>query len=208
MDEINAQMLSSKIPKIRALTLLARGGQKIVYSGFHEEHGKVAVKLIVGAQPDRRIMREIEVATACQLPNTAALYKWGTIDSESGSILFIVEEFIEGDTLRQELLNRGRLPLETVLELIGTLLDTAVAMEREGIVHRDVKPENIMMCPDGRFRLLDFGIARRCNWCGIYIEEAGPAMRRVRLGKEAWYVRVDVEPADGLCAQCTYEEGS
>ena len=50
--------------------------------------------------------------------------------------------------------------------------------------------------------------ARRCNWCGIYIEEAGPAMRRVRLGKEAWYVRVDVEPAEGLCRQCTWENVS
>jgi len=160
MNEINTQLVLSKIAKLHDLTPLGRGGQKIVFSGFHEDHNKVVVKLIISSQPDQRVLREIEVMTECSIPNTAMLYEWGTFDSVSGPVLYIVEELIEGHTLRQEIENESSLPTTAVLQLVATLLETAVFMENEGLVHRDIKPENIMVCDANKFKLLDFGIAR------------------------------------------------
>jgi eukaryotic-like serine/threonine-protein kinase len=160
MQLSDAQALLSKIVKVHNLTPLSRGGQKVVFSGLHEEHGNVVVKLVLASQLDERIQREIEVSTTCRLPNTARIYETGAIEHSGDTVPYIVEEFIAGVTLRQELQAKGRLPIACVLNLIDTLLETAVAMERERIVHRDIKPENIMVCPDGSFKVLDFGIAR------------------------------------------------
>lgn len=160
MDEITDKLIQSYIPKLSSLSLLFRGGQKVVFSGTHEEHGKIVVKLVTSPEPDERVAREIEVATACDIPHTARIYEWGPGDIDAGLPAYIVEEFIEGVTLRQEIENRRQLDVAVVLRLISTLLETAVAMERERIVHRDIKPENIMVCADGSFTLLDFGIAR------------------------------------------------
>jgi serine/threonine-protein kinase len=106
-------------------------------------------------------MREIDIAVSCHIPNTAKLYKWGSFKHDGNIVLYIIEEFIDGDNLRNVLKSKGQLPLNDVLRLVDMLLYTAVAMENEKLVHRDIKPENIMVCPDGSFKLIDFGIARQ-----------------------------------------------
>ncbi len=160
MQVIDAQLVQSKIPKLHNLSLLAQGGQKIVFSAIHKEFGDVVVKLAYSSQPDKRIEREIEIVTSCSIPNTAQIYEWDTFEHNDTNITYIVEEFIHGVTLRRELKTSGRLSTRLVLSLMEALLETAMAMEKEGIVHRDIKPENIMICDDGTFKLLDFGIAR------------------------------------------------
>jgi len=171
VNEITEVLIQSRIPKLSDLSLLSRGGQKLVFSGMHEEYGRVVIKCITSPQPDERVAREIQVATACRIPHTPRLYE--SSRGEPGSFpAYIIEEFIDGVTLRQELESRGQLGMPVVLRLISTLLETAVAMEKEGIVHRDIKPENIMACGDGSFKLLDFGIARHLTKTSITPTEA------------------------------------
>jgi serine/threonine-protein kinase len=160
MQMIDAQLVQSKIPSLRNLRLLAQGGQKLVFSALHNDFGGVVVKLVYSSQPDKRIEREIEIITSCSIPNTAQIHSWGTFEHNDTNITYIVEEFIQGVTLRRKLQTDGRLPMNFVLSLLEALLETAMAMEKEGVVHRDIKPENIMVCDDGTFKLLDFGIAR------------------------------------------------
>ncbi|MBS3918748.1 MAG: serine/threonine protein kinase [Deltaproteobacteria bacterium] len=158
MKPLDLDTIQRNIKSIRDLKPLAQGGQKIVFRASHDDYGEVVIKVIL--EPNERIQREIDIAISSDIPNTAHLYEWGKFDHDGHSILFIIEEYIEGVNLRDEMKAKGRLPTKQVLALIDTLLNTAVALEKEKLVHRDIKPENIMVCPDGSFKLLDFGIAR------------------------------------------------
>ncbi len=158
MRPLDLDTVQRSIEGIRDLKPLERGGQKIVFRATHDNYGEVVIKVIL--QPNERIKREIDIASACDIPNTAKLYKWGSIEHDGHSVIYIMEEYIEGTNLREELKAKERLPIKQALALVDTLLNTAVAIEEENLVHRDIKPENIMVCPDGTFKLLDFGIAR------------------------------------------------
>ena len=158
MRPLDTDTIQRSIRGLRGLKPLAQGGQKIVFRATHEDFGEVVVKLIL--QSNERIQREIEIAMGCNIPNTAHLYEWGNIEHDGQTVIYIIEEHIDGKNLRDEMNIRGQLQTGRVLKLIDMLLDTAVAIEREKLVHRDIKPENIMVCYDGTFRLLDFGIAR------------------------------------------------
>ena len=157
---INMNDVSAAFPTVSGLQPIARGGQKIVFRGAHQNHGDVVVKLLLSAQTDPRVEREIAIATNCQVPNTAQLYESGSVTICGNDVAYLIEEFIQGETLRQVLQREGKLSLARTLALLESLLDTAIIMEQHDIVHRDIKPENIMVCQDGSYRLLDFGIAR------------------------------------------------
>jgi eukaryotic-like serine/threonine-protein kinase len=159
MRPLDIDKIQRSIRGIRDLKPLAQGGQKIVFRATHDDYGEIVIKVIL--QPNDRIRREIDIAIACNIPNTAHLYEWGNIEHDGQNVIYIMEEHIDGTNLREELKAKGRLPTKQVLNLIDMLLDTAVAIEKENLVHRDIKPENIMVCPDGTFKLLDFGIARQ-----------------------------------------------
>lgn len=159
MKPLDIDTIQGSIKGIRDLKPLAQGGQKIVFCATHNDYGEVVIKIIL--QPDERILREIDIAIACNIPNTARLYEWGNIEHDGYKHIYIIEEHVKGHNLREVLKSRGKLSSRQVLTLLGVLLDTAVALERERLVHRDIKPENVMVCLDGTFKLLDFGIARQ-----------------------------------------------
>lgn len=121
---------------------------------------KVAVKLLRedltrDADLLSRFRNEAQWASVLNHPNILTIFETG---SESG-IHYIVTEFVEGETLRQ-LITRGPVPLRRILE-ISTAVATALAAAHEiWVVHRDVKPENIMVRPDGYVKVLDFGVAK------------------------------------------------
>lgn len=158
MKPIDLNIVKNKIPKMQGLEAFKQGGQKVVFLGVHNDYGKVVVKVI--AQYNKRIQREIDIAVKCHIPNTAKLFNWGEFNHNGDKVIYIIEEFIEGRNLRDEMDAQGKLPTKQVMTLIETLLETAVALEKIPLVHRDIKPENIMVCSDGEFKLLDFGIAR------------------------------------------------
>jgi len=139
---------------------LGRGGMATVYLARDTRHDRaVAIKVL---EPDlaaafgaERFLREIGIAAQLSHPYIVPLIDSG----EAGGLLYYVSPFIPGGSLRQRLEQDGRLPLKDALRIVeevGAGLDYA---HRNGFVHRDVKPENILFA-DGHALLADFGIAR------------------------------------------------
>ncbi len=118
----------------------------------------VAIKLVAGhrTQIERVHLRE-EVRATMLLThrNIARTYTLGEVDGE----IFIVMELLEGETLAKRIA-RGPIPRAETLAIIHQLIDALAEAHRHSIVHCDVKPANIMCCPDGRVVLMDFGLAR------------------------------------------------
>jgi hypothetical protein len=120
----------------------------------------VALKVIsdgAALDPERllRFEQEARLAGSLNHPNLVVVHDVGS----EGGAPFLVTELLEGESLRHRL-SRGRLPLRTALELGAQLAEGLAAAHARGIVHRDVKPENVFLTSGGRAKLLDFGIAK------------------------------------------------
>lgn len=126
---------------------------------------RVAIKLLHAALAVddaflRRFRAEARAAGALSHPNIVAVYDWGEDDSDGVVVPYIVTEYLGGGSLRR-ILDRGRPLSPSQALMIG--LDTAQALghaHRRGLIHRDVKPANLLFDTDGRLRLADFGLAR------------------------------------------------
>jgi Tol biopolymer transport system component len=121
---------------------------------------EVALKVIsdgAALDPERlqRFEQEARLAGSLNHPNLVVVYDVGSDDGAP----FLVTELLEGESLRHRL-SRGRLPLKTALELGVQIAEGLAAAHARGVVHRDVKPENIFLTSGGRAKLLDFGIAK------------------------------------------------
>ena len=146
---------------------LGRGGMATVYLAEDTKHGrKVAIKVLrsglaasLGAE---RFLREIGIAARLAHPHIVPLIDSG----EAGGMLYYVQPHVPGGSLRDRLEQERRLPLKEALRIaqeVGAGLDFA---HRNGFVHRDVKPENILFA-DGHAVLADFGVARACYVPGV-----------------------------------------
>jgi eukaryotic-like serine/threonine-protein kinase len=103
----------------------------------------------------KRFQQEARVVAGLNHPNILTIYQVG----EDAAVQYIASELIEGETLRQRLA-RGRIPLNEAVDIAIQVAGALAAAHSAGIVHRDVKPENIMLRPDGYVKVLDFGIAK------------------------------------------------
>jgi hypothetical protein len=101
-----------------------------------------------------RFENEAKAVAALSHPHILAIHDFSRIDGVS----FVVTELLEGETLRAALL-RGPLPLRKALDVAAQIADALAAAHEKEIVHRDVKPENVILAKDGRAKLLDFGLA-------------------------------------------------
>jgi len=124
-------------------------------------HRRVAIKLLPYLMPGdeelrRRFEREAQAIAALNHPGIVTIHGVEEADGQP----FIVMELIEGQTL-SDLLQRGRLPLETVLRIGIAVSDAIGVVHERGITHRDLKPRNVMLTADNRVKVLDFGLAKQ-----------------------------------------------
>lgn len=141
---------------------LGSGGMAEVVAGHDQLLGRdVAIKLIgpsLLADPTarERLLREARAAAALHHPHTVAVHDVGT----DGERPFIVMELVDGGSLADQLRDEGPLDPEETLAIGLSVLDALQAAHAAGLVHRDVKPSNILFTRDGTVRLADFGIAK------------------------------------------------
>jgi tetratricopeptide (TPR) repeat protein/predicted Ser/Thr protein kinase len=136
---------------------LGRGGMGVVYKAFDPELDRpIALKLVAVPSDDARARLQREARTLAQLshPNVVGVHDVGAF----GHDVFVAMEFVAGTTLRQWLATT-QTPRE-ILAVFRAAAEGLAAAHRLGIVHRDFKPENVMVGDDGRVRVLDFGLAR------------------------------------------------
>jgi tetratricopeptide (TPR) repeat protein len=151
------------------LQLLGRGGMGAVYKARDTELDRiVALKLIrpeLARNPEilRRFKQELILARQVTHKNVIRIFDLG----QSGGIKFITMDFVEGQDLRVLLLERGKFPPEQAARVMLQICHALEAAHSEGVIHRDLKPQNIMVAPDGRVYVMDFGIARSAHLPGM-----------------------------------------
>ncbi len=143
---------------------LGAGGMSTVYQGLDQVlERRVAVKLLAEhlAEDDgfiARFRREALAAAKLVHPNIVQVYDSGH-DAEAHRH-YIVMEYVEGQTLAQVLRERGRLPVGEAVEMVSQACEGLEYAHRHGVIHRDVKPGNLLINTDGLVKLADFGIAK------------------------------------------------
>jgi beta-lactam-binding protein with PASTA domain/predicted Ser/Thr protein kinase len=148
--------------RYRVTSSIAHGGMATVYLGVDTRLDRtVAIKIMhaeLAADEDfvARFVREARSVAQLSHPNVVAVYDQG---SDSGH-LYLAMEYVPGRTLRQLLNQRGKLTPGESLDIIESVLAGLAAAHQAGIVHRDVKPENVLLAEDGRVKVADFGLAR------------------------------------------------
>ncbi len=149
-----------KIGRFRLLDRIGQGGMGVVYSAFDSElDRRVAVKLIRSAQPNpaerARMLREARAMARLSHPNVVTVFEAGTMGDE----VFVAMEYVKGPTLRAWARDSARAWRE-VLAVYVEAANGLAAAHAAGLVHRDFKPDNVLVGPDRRPRVLDFGLAR------------------------------------------------
>ncbi len=141
---------------------LARGGMATVYEATDLRLDRtVALKIMhPGLAEDAsfvsRFVREAKSAARLTDPHVVAVFDQGT----DGDVVYLAMEYVPGRTVRDVLKAHGRLSPEQALTILDPVLQALDAAHRAGFVHRDVKPENVLLTDDGRVKVADFGLAR------------------------------------------------
>lgn len=150
------------------LAPLGAGGMGEVYRARHRKLGREAALKVLPADlssdPDRlkRFEREARAASALNHPGIVTIYD---IDEDEGTS-YIAMELVEGETLRERM-SRGALEAREALWLAGAMAEALTRAHEAGVVHRDLKPDNVMITRDGHVKILDFGLAKKTPTGGL-----------------------------------------
>ncbi len=147
--------------RFSTLEKIKKGGQKVVYKATTQD-GKTLILKIVGNAIDARVLQEIQLVKNISLQYVPRILDSGIAFDETigEDVLYIVEEYIDGLSLRDWLNNGHRFNLLTALRTLNSLLEIETELEKKGILHRDINPNNIILNRDGQIFLIDFGLAK------------------------------------------------
>ena len=158
-------MIGQTLSHYRITAAIGAGGMGEVYRARDTSLERdVAIKVLppeVAQDPDRlsRFRREAHLLAALNHPNIAAIYGLEEVDGK----LFLALELIEGEDIKERL-GRGAIPMGEALEIAKQIAEALEEAHNKGIVHRDLKPANVKLTPDGKVKVLDFGLAKA--WAG------------------------------------------
>ena len=181
--------------RYRVDTMIATGGMSTVYRGLDLRLDRpVALKVMDSRYAGdhqflTRFQREARAVARLKDPGLVAVYDQG-ID---GQHPFLVMELVEGGTLRELLVERGPMPPHAVAAVLGPVLGGLAVAHRAGLVHRDVKPENVLISDDGDVKIADFGLVRA-------VAEAKITSTSVILGTAAYLSPEQVSTGDATPA--------
>nr|WP_267313538.1 PASTA domain-containing protein [Arthrobacter sp. 260] len=148
------------------LSRLARGGMSTVYRATDQRLDRdVALKILYPHLAEDasfldRFEREAKSAARLSHPHVVGVLDQGVEDSAERSLAYLVMEYVPGKTLRDLLREKGRLTPRIALAMMDPVVEGLGAAHDVGLVHRDVKPENVLLASNGRIKIADFGLAR------------------------------------------------
>ena len=155
-------MVSRRLKHYEIRQKIGVGGMATVYQARDTRSGAiVAVKvmhphLAENQQYIERFRREAQTAMALDSPHVVRVLEF----DHEGGVHFLVMEYVAGVTVQQLIQERGGLPIHQAVDIAAQVASGLTAAHQYGIVHRDIKPQNVMITPDGTVKLMDFGIAR------------------------------------------------
>ena len=156
-----ADLSGRQLGAYRLQSKIGQGGMGAVYSAVHQTlQVSRAIKVLLPTEVDEavveRFVREGIISASLRHPNIVEIFDVG----EQDNIHFLVMEFVEGESLLHLLRRGGAMPLDRAIKLLRQIADALDYAHARGIVHRDVKPSNIIVEPNDGVTLIDFGIAR------------------------------------------------
>ena len=162
MSDLTGELIDGRYQLIRQM---ASGGMATIYEGLDTRlDRKVAVKVMHPhlAQDEQfveRFIREAKASAALSHPNIVSVQDQGWNQNGTPAV-FLVMELVEGHTLREYLNEQGALSVASGIQFLLPVLSALAAAHRLGIVHRDIKPDNILISKEGRIKIADFGLAK------------------------------------------------
>jgi serine/threonine protein kinase len=185
------ELIGTRLGTLEITALIGRGGMGEVYRARDVKlKREVAVKILpeeFSLDPDRiaRFQREAEVLASLNHPNIGAIYDL----QEAGGTRFLMLELVEGETLADRI-SRGPIPMQEALDLAKHICDALEAAHEKGLIHRDLKPANIKVTPQGKVKVLDFGLAK------AKLRSTSPIRRRssVEACQASFSVRLPICP--------------
>jgi serine/threonine protein kinase len=147
------------------LEKVAEGGMGTIYRGRQRQTGQiVAIKIMpahMASNPTllRRFEQEFRAASRLDHPNIVRALDYG----DNGTTPYLVMEFVEGESLGQRIERDGRMPEAEAIRLIAQVAQGLHRAHKQGIIHRDVKPDNVMVTPDGTAKLADLGLVKEVD---------------------------------------------
>src|SRR6202171_4720151 len=144
------------------LSAIGAGGMGEVYQAHDTKLGRdVAIKVLPEAfahDPERlsRFQREAKMLASLNHPNIATIHGL----EQSGGTSYLVMELVSGETLQERVKREGPVPVEEALAIAKQIAEALEAAHEKGIIHRDLKPANVKLTPEGKVKVLDFGLAK------------------------------------------------
>jgi len=161
-------MLGQRLGHFRIVEKIGAGGMGVVYRAHDEQLDRdVAIKVLPAASfrdpsARARLLREARTASKLNHPHICTIHEVGEAGPEGAPQAYIAMELVEGQSLSARLAG-GALPVEQVLRYGLQLADALAHAHQRGIIHRDLKSANVIITPEGRAKVLDFGLAKRLS---------------------------------------------
>jgi serine/threonine-protein kinase len=198
---ISTPAVGDPVGRYRLLETIGAGAVGVVYRAVAEPDGQVvAVKVLRRelAASDlyrRRFEHEIRVARGLRHRNLVPVLDWG----EADGVPYLVARYVPGRSLRELLAGDGRLPLARALQVAADVAGGLGVLHRKGLVHRDVKPGNVLLAEDGTALLTDFGLAKG-EALTLLTDPGQPVSTPQYLAPELIDASADASPASDVYA--------